>query len=355
MFRAFCYASLVLTACAAPSTMRAVVVSGKAAEGDFSRVKVVNDHPVPTPGRGQVLIRVAASSVNPVDWKLMEFPMWGNGLVAGFDVAGIVESVGAQCNRLRVGDAVWADLGKGLLTAPHPQIGAWAEYAVADEEQVGLVPSTLSLEDAASLPLVALTAHQAYEKAKAPWKGPDVTVVVTSGSGGTGIPGIQLAKAFGATRIITAASPKNADLLRSIGATDVIDYHKSTIWATLQNESVDVVFDNYGAAGTADAAMPSLKSNGGVFVFLPGKGAVVSENPKPGVHQIDFGIVDSSRHEGLDALARFVDNGKLRAVVRESYVLEDVVSALKSSVAGHAVGKIGINITHLARPEYRLV
>lgn len=329
-----------LGATATPLTMRAVVVTGASQEGNFSKV-TISEQPVPKPSTGEVLIKVAASSINPVDWKIMESPIWPG--VPGFDVGGVVEAVGPGCTRLKPGDAVWADLGKGGFS--NLQLGAWAEYALADESQVGLKPTSLSYEDAASLPLVALTDLQVLKMAGAPWSG--ATVVVTSGSGGTGVVAIQLAKALGAQRIVTSASPRHHALLKELGATDVVDYHNSTIWETLDDESVDVVYDNYGAPGTADAAMSSLKSGGSVFIFLPGKDGAVSKNPKQGVKQINYGLCDPSRHEDLDELAALADAGKLRAVVPESYLFEDIVSALEASVAGHAVGKIGINITHL--------
>merc|ERR1712135_229549 len=222
--------------------------------------------------------------------------------------------------------------------------GAWAEYAVADESQVSLMPTTLDFPSAAVLPLVSLTDYQAFKKSGAPWlaKG-NLTVVVTSGAGGTGITAIQLAKAYSATRIITASSPENFDLLKGLGATDVVDYHTSTIWDLLPENSVDVVYDNYGAPGTADAAMPSLRS-GGVFIFLPGKGGSLSSSPKDGVTQIDFGLCDASRHEDLDALAEFVNLRELKPVISQTFALENVVQALEASFTGHAVGKISINI-----------
>merc|ERR1711976_783785 len=176
----------------------------------------------------------------------------------GFDVSGTIEAVGSGCNRLKIGDEVWADLGKSSVLHPI-QLGAWANYAVADESQVGLKSVEHNFTEAASLPLVALTDYQAFKKAGAPWTGQkNLTVVITSGSGGTGLPAIQLAKHFGATRIITASSPLNFQLLKSLGATDVFDYHKTTIWKELEDDSVDFVYDNYGAAGTADLAMASL-------------------------------------------------------------------------------------------------
>lgn len=345
------YASTALGAAATPTTMRAVVVTDATPEGDFSNVKVVDDYPVPTPGSGQVLIKAAASSINPVDWKIMEDAThWP--AVPGFDLAGVVEAVGdgEDCGRLKLGDGVWADLGKGLGNGPL-QLGAWAEYALADCSQVGLKPQSMSFEDAASLPLAALTDFQALRMVGAPWADyrshrVNLTVVVTSGSGGTGVIAIQLAKAYGAKHIITSSSPRNADLLRSLGATVVVDYHKGTIWDFLEDDSVDVVYDNFGSPGTADAAMASLKRNG-EFIYLPGKGGAISENPKKGVRQLNYGLCDPSNYEDLDQLRDLIDAGMLRAVVPESHMLEDIQDVLQSSFSGHALGKIGINISAL--------
>jgi len=328
-----------------PKTMRAVLLTGEVQkEGDFSKVKLVNDQPVPRPGTGQVLVKVSASSVNPIDWKILTPPFYPGPKVMGFDMAGTVVEVGLGCKRLKVGDEVWADLGKGLGSAGL-QLGAWADYAVADESQVGLKPSSLDFKSAASLPLVALTDYQVYKKAGSPWIGrQNLTVVVTSGSGGTGIPAIQLAKAYNASHIITAASAKNSALLRSLGATMVVDYHKSSIWDVVAQDSVDIVYDNYGAPGTADAAMPALRS-GGVYVFLPGKNGDISKHPKAGVSQFNFGIVDPSHHEDLDVLAKFANEGSLKAVLSETFSLDDVVSALNMSSTGHVVGKVSIDMT----------
>merc|ERR1712224_389076 len=127
-------------------------------------------------------------------------------------------------------------------------------------------------------------------------------------------PAIQLAKAYGASRIITAAGASHTDFLQNLGATDVIDYHKASLWDVLPADSVDIVYDNYGSAGTADAALPSIRS-GGVFIFLPGKGGAVSKHSKEGVKQIDYGLCDSSHHEDLDALKELVDEGHLKAVI----------------------------------------
>jgi len=339
-----CFLPLAHTQSTIPSTMRAVVTTGTAAEGDFSNVKLVTDQPVPEPGWGQVLIKVAASSVNPVDYKLLT--SLSGPKVLGFDLSGTVVKIGwGFSTRLSVGDKVWADLGEsGLLHLP-VQLGAWAEYAVADESQVSLMPTTLDFPSAAVLPLVSLTDYQAFKKAGAPWRAKgNLTVVVTSGAGGTGIPAIQLAKAYSATRIITASSPENFDLLKGLGATDVVDYHTSTIWDLLPENSVDVVYDNYGAPGTADAAMPSLRS-GGTYIFLPGRGGNLSSNPKEGVTQINFGLCNSSGHDDLDAISTMVVEGMLKPVISQAFALENVVEALNASFSGHTVGKVSVIIS----------
>ena len=118
-----------------------------------------------------------------------------------------------------------------------------------------------------------MTSAEALKKAGAPWEpSRNLTVVVTSGSGGTGFAAIQLAKAYGAGTVVTATSGANADFVKSIGADRVVDYHQHQLFDVLANNTVDVVYDNYGAKGTADKAMGCLKP-GGVFVFLPGKTA----------------------------------------------------------------------------------
>merc|ERR1719183_2989246 len=125
-------------------------------------------------------------------------------------------------------------------------------------------------------------------------------------------------------------------LLKELGATDVFDYHKGTIWEQLTDNSVDIVYDNYGAAGTADAAMPAIRS-GGVFIWLPGKGGAKAKHPKEGVTEINYGLCNSSHHEDLDALKTLAEAGHLRAVVQESFPLNDIGKALNASFGGHTV------------------
>jgi len=145
-------------------------------------------------------------------------------------------------------------------------------------------------------------------------------------------------------------------LLKKMGATDVFDYHTTSIWKELGEDSVDIVYDNFGAPGTADAAMASIRS-GGVFVFLPGKGGAISKHPKQGVKQIDYGLCDPSNHEDLDALMKIFVDIKVEVVVEDWWSINDsgLKGALERSMSGKAVGKIGLDIAFAARTSALVV
>ena len=330
-----------------PAKMKAAVASAPAApEGNFSNVGV-KQIDVPTPGIGQVLIKVIGSSVNPVDWKIL-MPSTGLGLkfphTLGFDVSGTIVKVGTGVDRLRVGDDVWADLGKTWILRGG-ELGAYAEYAVADASQVGKKPAHLSFAQAGIAPLVGLTALQAFRKTgapnSAPWTSTNLTVLITSGSGGTGHVAIQIAKAYGAKNIIAAGGPESLDLMKQWGATTVVDYHKESVFdAAGGNDTVDVVFDNHGAPGTADKAMPVIRA-GGVFIFLPGLGGSLSKHPKEGVTQINYGLTDSSHYSDLDELAAIPN---LSPYVFDSFPLEKAVDALERNFKGGVNGKVAISM-----------
>jgi len=333
-------ALLLFSACVCNgASMRAAVGLKATPAGDFSQIAL---HSVPIPeccADTQVLVRAKASSVNPVDWKIMEASAGGSVFpitfphIPGFDCAGEVIQSGAKSS-WKPGDLVW-----GMST------GAFAEYVVLESSALGHKPESMSMGDAAALGGVAgLTSLQSLQQTGAPWpmkNGTDFTVVITSGAGGTGIPAIQMAKAFGATRVVTSASKANIELLKSLGADVVIDYHKSDIWTVLGNDTVDVVYDNFGAVGTADKAMSSMKA-GGVFIFLPGKGGALAKHPKAGVKQINYGILSGSTTKDLDTLKGFVDAGKLKSQVQQSFDLAHVAQAFNQSFHGHVVGKLGI-------------
>merc|ERR1712166_1057884 len=285
---------------------------------------------IPKPVLGEALVRVNMSSVNPSDVDIVEGKFGKLFGTLGADFAGEVVSVGPLCHKLSVGDAVW-----GVTK------GAYAEYAIV----ICAIVSKLGDTDPRSvgtLAEVSLTSAEAFKKAGAPWSpSKNVTVVIPSGSGGTGFVGIQIAKAYGAATVITATGGAvNAAFLKTLGADIVVDYHEHDLFSTLANNSVDVVYDNYGAAGTADKAMPSLKA-GGVFIFLPGKGAALSKHPKEGVKQINYGIMVPSASL-LDELLQLYKTDKLKPHVQRSYPLANVSGAFTESAAGHVLGELAI-------------
>jgi len=343
-----CTASASALVSGLPSTMNAVYKSPPILPC-FTPFNCVKMHKinVPTPDSNQVLVQVAGSSVNPCGVDYLEFNVacGGGGGTLGMDLSGTVVAVGSNATRLKIGDVVWADVGgvKG-------DTGAMAEYAVVSEAQTGLAPSTLNLTEAGTIPLVGLTALEMFQKAFAAYgSGPmgNLTVVVTSGSGGTGFISVQLAKhAYGAARVITAASgPENIALVEEWGADQVVDYHEHEIFDVLADDSVDIVIDNYGAKGTADKAMKALRA-GGVYLVLPGgNGGTVTKHPKAGVKQVNFGETSASDYRQLDILKEWFEQGKLKPHIYQQVPLSNASNAFALNKAGHVVGKVAVVVS----------
>eukprot|EP00937_MAST-01D_sp_MAST-1D-sp2_P006448 g6448.t1 len=354
--------------------MQAVHVIGQCEAPNFDKCVGIATLPAVHPGPGQVLIKVGGSSVNPCDTDTVQgYPgchVDATGTPGG-DVAGEVVALGSGCSRLSIGDRVWANrfaIGGGM-----------AEYALATEAQTGVMPASLSFVEAGTVPIVGGTALQCLQclgprppnasAANNPCPPPatplpltNLTVVITSGSGGTGYLGVQLARALGAARVITAASGARAMAwMRALGADEVHDYEKVHVLDALADDSVDAVFDNYGGNGTADRAMPKLRA-GGAFVLLPhgnGQGAL-SKHPKPGVRQVNFGDVDQTRHDTLDQLAALFDRGAVRidagAVpgVQQAFSFAQAASAYATVAAGRVLGKVAI-VPHLTAHNPRTI
>jgi NADPH:quinone reductase-like Zn-dependent oxidoreductase len=207
---------------------------------------------------------------------------------------------------------VWADIGAVVYMKDNQrtkELGAYAEYALAVESQLGVMPANLGWMEAGSLPKVALTSF----KALVWYAGGEIggttntwiagkTVLVLGGSGGTGTAGIQLAKAMGAAKVLTTAGAGNAAYCMSIGADEVFDYHTQNWWdpALVADDSVDVVYDCVGQAGSGDRAMAKLRDGGYYVTIAGGEGS----KPRPGRHQAGvshwhFPLSQSSSHTNL--------------------------------------------------------
>lgn len=220
-------------------------------------------------------------------------------------------------------------------------VGAFAEYAIADERQVGLKPKKLSWAQAGVVPLVGLTNLESFYAAGAPWfDKSNVTVVVTSGQGGTGHIAVPMAKALGATTVISTASTDNVEWVKSLGADVVVDFTKETVWSTLPDDSVDVVYDNIGLPGNADAAMKALRV-GGHLVMIQGD---LSEHPKDGVSQTRI-LCKADDYRKLDTIAAMVDAGNISDVrVQNTWPLAQIGEAYNEQASGSVVGKVAVSI-----------
>ncbi|AKP67850.1 NADP-dependent oxidoreductase [Companilactobacillus ginsenosidimutans] len=215
--------------------MKAVVINEY---GDRNELHMTN-LAIPEIADDEVLVEVKATSVNPIDWKLREgylaeaiplkFP-----IVLGWDVAGKITRTGSAVKDFHAGDKI---LARPDLT----DRGTYAEYTAVKEDKLALLPENVSYEDAAALPLAGLTAWQCiYDYLKVQ---PGQTVLVQGGAGGVGLFAIQILKHIGA-KVITTASPANFDLLKDLGADQIIDYHTEDFSQVLSN--IDAVFDTIG-------------------------------------------------------------------------------------------------------------
>jgi hypothetical protein len=207
----------------------------------FGKAEVLKleDVPKPVPTAAQILVRVHAAGVNPVDWKVREGLLKAMNptlpQTPGYDIAGVVESVGADVKRFKAGDEVM-----GYLALRRG--GAYAEYAIALENELALKPKKLDFVKSAAIPLAALTAWQAlFDRADLK---EGQTVLVHAGAGGVGHFAVQLAKAKGA-RVIATASKANHEFLTTIGASEVIDYKAQRFEELVRD--VDLVLDPIGA------------------------------------------------------------------------------------------------------------
>jgi NADPH:quinone reductase-like Zn-dependent oxidoreductase len=292
----------------------------------------IDDIPVPAIAPDEVLVRVVAASINPVDWKvragylaqMIPHPL---PLTLGWDVSGVVAAVGAQVTQWQAGDAVFSrpDLARN---------GTYAEFVAIRAGECARKPRTISHVEAASLPLAGITAWEAMiDVARV---GPGQRVLVHAGSGGVGSLAIQIVKAAGAT-VIATTSGRNRALVESLGADQVVDYTTTKVADAV--EPVDVVFDTLG--GDVQEASWSLLKPGGIQVSIISppdearaaargvRGAFVFIGPNAPV---------------LDRLAAMVDGGTLRPVVGAEFGLDDIAAAHALSESGRAVGKIALYV-----------
>ena len=292
----------------------------------------LNDIAIPTPADNEILIKVKSASVNPVDWKIREGylqPMLNHllPLTLGWDVSGEVAAIGKNVDNLKVGDAVYSrpDITKN---------GSYAEYQTVAADEAAIKPNSLTWQEAAGVPLAALTAWQSlYEFAKLE---AGERALIHAGSGAVGQFAIQLAKLRGAY-VYTTTSSRNTELVKSLGADQTIDYNKEDF---SELKDIDVVFDTIG--GDTQANSWKTLKKGGRLVS-------VTENPDQAIatkHGVSasFCFVQPNR-EQLEKLAELADAGKLKVNIDSEFKLDQVAEAHDRSETGRAQGKIIINVS----------
>ncbi|MFG3409203.1 NADP-dependent oxidoreductase [Streptomyces sp. NPDC048142] len=302
--------------------MRAVVFSRY---GDES-VLELSERPVPTPAAGEVLVRVRAAGVNPLDWKFREgavgtdrpFP-----LALGWDVAGEVVATSAA-DGPAVGDEVY-----GMLPLPHG--GAYQEFAVLPASALAPKPVGLSFAQAAAVPLAALTAWQSLDAAHVV---PGQRVLVHAGAGGVGHFAVQLAKARGA-HVTATASPRNLDFLRRLGVDEPVDRTSDGLHAI---EPVHAVIDTIG--GRTQQESWRLLRAGGALITLPE--AIDEAYRVPGVQ--GQRVIVAPDGKALHSIGALIDNGLVHVEVQDVLPLHKAADAHRTSKNGQVRGKLVITL-----------
>jgi len=291
----------------------------------------LSELPTPKVGPDSVLVRVKATSVNPVDWKVREgyldqvldatFPV-----VPGWDVAGVVEQVGLDTPELSVGDEVFGYVRKDVVSG-----GTTAELVAAPVRTLARKPAAWTWEQAGGAPLAGLTALQTIERTGV---SSGQTVLVHAAAGGVGSMAVQIAVARGA-RVIGTASERNHEYLRSLGAEPVTygDGLAERVRA-LAPDGVDVVLDYIG--GEALATTPDVLRDGGTVASVVDAAA----RDEHGGHYV-WVRPDVA---GLTELARLADAGQLTVDVAEVHDLADAAKAHEASRTGHVRGKVVITV-----------
>jgi NADPH:quinone reductase-like Zn-dependent oxidoreductase len=294
-----------------------------------SEVLVVDEVPKPEPGPTEVLVRVVAAGVNPVDWKvrtrggfLGEPPF-----AVGWDVAGTVEEVGFGVTWLAPGDRVF-----GMPRFPR-EAACYAEYVVSPSRHLARTPDGLSDVEAAAVPLAGLTAWQSLVDTAAVGQGS--RVLVLGAAGGVGHLAVQIAKARGAWVAGTSSSAKHG-FLRELGVDEALDRD-----GPISARDVDVVLDAVGG-DVGLGALPAL-SDGGVLVTVSGSSVPGLLEAASGRVRIAGILVEPDR-VGMQALAALAAEGKLRPHVEWTFPLEEAGAAHTQGEQGRTSGKIVLTV-----------
>ena len=287
---------------------------------------------VPSPAADEVLIKVYASGVNPIDWKIRaglarkKFPVHLP-LIPGWDVSGEIEEVGSNILNFKKGEEVYS--------RPDPtRNGTYAEYVVVKADEVNSKPKSINHEKAAAVPLAGLTAWQGlfdFGKLEA-----GQIVLIHAASGGVGTFAMQFAKWKGAY-IIGTSSEENIDFLFELGADEVIDYNTEKFEDKVKD--VDLVFDLVGGE-TQKRSLQVIRKGGRLITVAQPQN--IDEAKLKGIHL--EGFMAQSLPEELQQIADLIDSGKMKPVISQIFSLKDAAKAHKEIEKGHTRGKIVLKV-----------
>ena len=281
------------------------------------------------PQADEVLVRVLAAGINPVDWKITEgymkdfmpvqFPY-----IPGRDIAGIVEEVGPGVTEFQKGQAVFGQSAQG----------GYAEHTVASIAKLALKPETLSFEEAATIPVGATTAWQGlFEHADLQ---AGQTILVQGAAGGVGLFAVQFAHWKGA-HVIATTSTANVDFVRSLGAETVVDYKTTSIEQVVHD--VDFVFDTVGEA-TLASSVKAVKQ-GGTLVTIAGQPSEQKVRER-NIQVVSFMAQVSTTL--LQTFARLIDEGKVKVAIEKTFPLSNVDQAVMHCKSGHGRGRVVLHV-----------
>ena len=330
--------------------------------GDLNTSLEIQEVPIPSIGPNQILIKTYAASFNPLDYKIVrgdfkamrkiQFP---KGI--GRDVSGVIEKVGEEVKRFKAGDKVFSRIDEDF-------VGTMAEYVISNAADAALMPSNLNYEEAASIPLAGLTVYQSLIDIAQLSHGENI--LIHAGSGGVGTIAIQLSKHLGAN-VIATTSTKNVEMVKELGAHDVIDYTKQSYLD--EGAKFDVVFDTLGGQHTLDSF--KVLKNGGRVISIAGDvdsvttkqlglNKIISfllklkaKKVTNAAHKINamYRFLLMSPNGGqLKELAKLYESGSIKAVLDKTYNFNDSIQAIDYLSKGRAKGKVVVQFDAYSSP-----
>ncbi|PCI63997.1 MAG: zinc-binding alcohol dehydrogenase [Kordiimonadales bacterium] len=321
--------------------MRAITIS------KYGRTEVLEqiERAIPTPKSDQVLVKVKAASINPRDWLLMRgiYPFKKTAepmpITLGSDMSGTIEAIGCDVKSLKIGDDVF---GMQPLSG---KFGAFADYIAIRESAVAIKPKALSHADAAATPCAGMTSLQTIRDLAAIKKGE--TILINGASGGVGSYAVQIAKAYGA-HVTAVSSAANAELCKSLGADEAIDYKEVNFEAGANK--YDVVYDVIGRS-SPKKCKGVLKKNGRYITTIPSPGTAVAAVFSKLTKHLPFSkklsahlILVKPAGKDLAEMASLIVSGKMYSLIDARYSLEQATEAFEKSQSWRSRGKLVFEI-----------